>query len=107
MAKAPKLPATDLAPFCYEHMFSYCTELKEAPELPATKLAKGCYRSMFDGCINLNYIKALFTDDPESNTSNWVHWVAPSGTFVKSHSATWNIIGDNGIPSGWTVQEAP
>jgi hypothetical protein len=64
---------------------------------------------MFYNCTNLNYIKCLATDISASNcTSNWVNGVAASGTFVKDPNittSTWET-GANGIPSGWTVQDA-
>ena len=50
---APELPATTLAENCYNSMFKQCSSLTTAPELPATTLAYGCYSSMFYGCTNL------------------------------------------------------
>ena len=38
---------------------------------------------------------------------NWVSGVASSGTFIKAASMTSLPSGINGIPSGWTVQDAP
>ena len=104
---APELPATKLAQYCYQNMFQDCTKLTTAPELPATTLASYCYASMFRGCTNLNYIKCLATDISASDcTSNWVRGVASTGTFVKPSSmASWTT-GVNGIPSGWTAQNA-
>jgi hypothetical protein len=62
---------------------------------------------MFSGCTKLNYIKAMFTTTPSTSyTSNWVKNVSSKGTFVKKSSATWDVTGVNGIPSGWTVQTA-
>ena len=104
---APELPATTLKESCYEGMFQNCISLATAPELPATTLATGCYWNMFNGCTNLNYIKAMFTTTPsDTYTSNWVSGVAANGTFVKNSAATWNVTGNNGIPTGWTVQTA-
>ena len=37
--------------------------------------------------------------------NNWVQGVAPTGTFVKHPDANLQT-GDNGIPSGWTVETA-
>ena len=88
-------------------MFSGCTGLTTAPELPATTLAAYCYNFMFSGCSNLNYIKAMFTTTPSNSyTQNWVRGVATTGTFVKNSAATWEVTGPNGIPEGWTVQTA-
>ena len=104
---APELPATTLAESCYFEMFYGCTSLTTAPELPATALADYCYHYMFNGCTNLNYIKAMFTTKPSATyTQFWVRGVASTGTFVKNSAATWNVTGNNGIPSGWTVQTA-
>lgn len=107
LTTAPELPATTLANTCYLYMFNGCTSLTTAPELPATTLVNGCYRFMFYNCTSLNYIKAMFTTTPDiSYTHSWVQNVASTGTFVKNSAATWNVTGNNGIPTGWTVQTA-
>ena len=108
LTTATELPATTLAEGCYQEMFAVCTSLTTAPALPATTLVVNCYNGMFDGCTKLSYIKAMFLTDPnyQSNnvyTLNWVRDVAASGTFVKNSQATWNLTGDDGIPTGWTV----
>jgi hypothetical protein len=106
LVNAPELPATTLAEDCYLGMFDSCTSLVNAPELPATTLADYCYYYMFRGCTKLNYIKMLATDISATNClSNWVYGVASSGTFVKNKNATWNVIGEDGVPSGWTIQK--
>lgn len=105
LTEAPSLPATRLAEYCYLCMFKGCTSLTRAPELLAKELVKGCYKYMFEKCSNLNYVKALFTDKPSRETTGgWVSGVAPTGTFVKSKDAIWDVRGDNGIPEGWTVE---
>ena len=102
---APELPATTLAESCYLYMFQNCSALTTAPELPATKLVSNCYGYMFINCTNLKYIKALFTTTPSSSyTGYWVSNVGGNGTFVKNAAATWNVTGNNGVPSGWTVE---
>ena len=53
LTRAPDLPATTLAEYCYAGMFSGCTSLVSAPELPSTTLAKSCYKGMFSGCTSL------------------------------------------------------
>ena len=108
LTTATELPATTLAEGCYQEMFAVCTSLTTAPALPATTLVDYCYNGMFDGCTKLSYIKAMFLTDPnyQSNnvyTLNWVRGVASTGTFVKNKDATWNLTGDDGIPTGWTV----
>ena len=59
MTQAPALPATTLAKYCYNSMFSGCSSLTQAPELPATTLADSCYSSMFSGCSKLTQAPAL------------------------------------------------
>lgn len=111
LIQAPELPATSLVYECYSSMFEGCTSLTTAPDLPATTLVYKCYFRMFWGCSSLNHIKAMFTTTPSASsetkyTAGWVSGVASSGTFIKNSSATWNVTGTNGIPSGWTVQTA-
>ena len=107
LTSAPALPATTLKNSCYGNMFLDCTSLTTAPTLPATTLVSNCYLYMFNCCSSLTYIKALFTTTPgNSTTLNWVRGVSSNGTFVKSSAATWNVTGDNGVPTGWTVETA-
>ena len=111
----PELPAITLAEGCYDSMFKGCISLMSAPELPATTLINSCYANMFNNCSSLNYIKALFLDEPTyynslSATYSWVRNVSPTGTFVMSKDATWNpedykgVRGEYGIPKGWNVE---
>ena len=107
LTAAPELPATTLTNSCYTYMFYGCTSLTTAPVLPATTLAPSCYNYMFNGCTSLNYIKAMFTTTPSNSyTSSWVSGVSDTGTFVKNAAATWTTTGNNGIPTGWTVETA-
>ena len=53
------LPATTLANYCYNSMFSGCTGLITAPALPATTLATYCYGSMLANCRNLTTAPTL------------------------------------------------
>ena len=109
LTTAPELPATILADYCYHSMFRGCTSLTTAPELPATTLVNYCYTSMFSGCLNLNYVKCLARNPDNSflpkYTLSWLSDVAATGTFVKHPDATWKN-GANGIPTGWTVEDA-
>ena len=52
ITRAPELPATTLADWCYSEMFSG-TAITTAPVLPATILAEACYADMFMNCENL------------------------------------------------------
>lgn len=105
LESAPELPATRLKDCCYYQMFEWCTNLIVAPILPSTELVGHCYWRMFSQCHNLSYIKAMFKTTPSQyHTWNWVDGVSSSGTFVKNSSAEWDEIGNDGVPSGWTVQ---
>ena len=109
LTSAPALPATTLTNYCYQFMFQGCTSLTSAPELPATTLVQACYSNMFYGCSNLNYIKCLATNKSATQaTYYWTRNVASSGTFVKDPNISESIwgSGSNGIPSGWTVEDA-
>ena len=102
------LPATELYGYCYCAMFSGCTNLLTAPILPANELVHGCYQGMFYGCSSLTSITCLATIIPELEdcTREWVTGIASNGTFIKVASMTDWETGDNGIPSGWTVENA-
>ena len=73
LTQAPALPATELASYCYQGMFHSCTSLVNAPQtLPATTLRRACYNVMFQGCTSLvNAPEMSFTNIPDhvSNTS--------------------------------------
>ena len=102
---APNLPATTLVEECYKYMFRECSQLASQITLPAEHLKPYCYTGMFYNCRLIDYIKALFVDVPSSDyTEGWVSNVSPSGTFVKNSNATWNVVGINGVPEGWTVK---
>lgn len=99
------LPATSLSAYCYGNMFRGCTNMAVAPLLPATDLVGGCYDSMFYNCQSLNTIYANFKTTPNDDyTKQWVSGVAGNGVFYRNKNASWNVIGNNGIPSGWTIQ---
>ena len=107
LTMAPNLPATTLASDCYNGMFYGCTSLRIAPELPAITLVSNCYTEMFRACTNLNYIKAMFTTTPSTSyTNNWVYQVQTSdGLFIRNPEATWWVVGQHGIPSGWVLED--
>lgn len=131
LTSAPDLPATTLDDYCYSHMFEKCENLTTAPELPALQLKKYCYNAMFhvcnltkapvlralkleEGCYsqmlqsnpNLNEVTCLATDISATDcTYNWLYDVSETGTFTKAAGFTGWETGENGIPSGWTVEE--
>ena len=107
LESAPLLPATALSEYCYAYMFKNCTSLIKSPTLPAATLDRNSYYQMFYGCSALNEVTCLATDISASNClTNWVKNVASTGTFRKASGMTDWTTGANGIPSGWTVEEA-
>lgn len=57
---APKLPALNLTPRCYQAMFCNCVNLREAPELPAKYVRYLSYDGMFYNCTSLKELHASF-----------------------------------------------
>ena len=101
------LPAIILATGCYMSMFNGCTSLTTGPVLRAPYLTEDCYSLMFYGCSSLNSITCLATNISEEDCTNkWLYGVAQTGTFTKASDMTDWETGDDGIPSGWTVQNA-
>ena len=108
LINAPELPATTLAVSCYYNMFNGCTSLTTAPVLPATTLVSSCYYKMFNGCTSLSSVTCLATNISASSClTEWLKDVATNGTFTKASSMTGWTSGEDGIPSGWTIQNAP
>ena len=88
-------------------MFEGCTGLTATPELPAMVSTNNCYAGMFGNCTSLNYVKMLATDVSATDSlDRWLENVAQSGTFIKHPDMNSLPIGDNGIPEGWSVQNA-
>lgn len=102
LLNVPALPATNLSESCYREMFWGCSSITTAPELPALSLVYYCYDDMFKGCTKLNYIKMSAVNIIGTTIfGDWVQGVAPTGTFVKNHNATWE--NDGIVPEGWNV----
>lgn len=107
LVNAPAIHALTLADNCCFEMFRNCKSLVTAPILLASTLVNRCYEGLFKGCSKLNYIKAMFIDGGSFyETEGWVQSVAATGTFVKHAAATWDRTGNNGVPTGWTVETA-
>jgi len=82
---APVLPADVLKTGCYQGMFQNCTSLEEAPELPALVLVSNCYSNMFNGCVNLRIIKCLATSGINSLNST-SSWMSNAGSNITSEN---------------------
>ncbi len=114
MTSAPKLPATNLADYCYYSMFKGCTSLTAAPELPAETLKNRCYYEMFKNCSSLSSVTIKATS-AENHAwggvsvalNEWLSGTASEGTVYApaaaiSSDGTANNLSDY-IPSGWSV----
>ena len=107
MTTSPSITFTNATQYAFQDMFNGCVALTTAPEIHAAKLKDCSCRRMFKGCSSLNYIKCLATDISGTYcTTDWVDGVAATGTFVKDASMTSWTTGIDGIPSGWTLQNA-
>lgn len=94
------------------HFFKGNTGLTEVTEITFGvnngKLLFAAYaiRELFSECTSLAKIKCLLEQSPDRTIStNWLNGVSPTGTFVKHPDATWTR-NENGIPEGWTVEDA-
>lgn len=97
------LPAQTLSTYSYGGLFQYCTRLTTGPELTANNVLDTSYGFMFMGCSSLSYIKCTMV--PAVEQQIWVQGVGLTGTFVKHPDANWTT-GRDGVPEGWTVQDA-
>ena len=80
------------------------TDYRNASEMMRKILVKHVNYDLTD---KLKYIKCLATNISAADcTTNSVYRVASGGTFVKDSSMNDWATGSNGIPSGWTVQNA-
>lgn len=107
LSQAPALPATTLVEHCYDQMFKTCPSLAIAPELPARQLMPYCYYNMFAGCSSLNKITCLANDISATNcTANWLQNVSATGVFYQNPECESWTRSTNGIPEGWTIENA-
>ena len=104
LTKAPALPATSLAAYCYEYMFQNCQSLIKAPALPATSLAGSCYEYMFQNCQSLKEVRVSATTDIYGSGAldDWLSGVSATGDFYCDPNATIFPTGVSGIPENWT-----
>ena len=101
----PQPKVINLSQRCFNNMFLNCKNITEGMDLPALYLADSCYTGMYDGCSNLSKIKMLATSINANGCLNlWVRGVAAEGVFIKNKDATWTTTGNNGVPTGWTIQ---
>ena len=102
LTKAPELPATTLATHCYLRMFESCQSLTKAPVLPATTLADFCYNNMFSGCQSLKEVRVSATRTATKALTDWLKDVSATGDFYCDPNATIFPTGSaSGIPANW------
>ena len=102
-----ELPAMTLSEDCYRELFRECSNLAvAAPVLPAPTLVRTCYRQMFSKS-KVTSITCLATDISAFECiTDWMSDMKTSnGTFYRAPGTTHFAPGQNGIPSGWTVED--
>jgi len=119
LEKAPALPATTLADYCYNYMFGGCSALTEAPELKAATLVDHCYCTMFMNCSKLNKVTCLATTNATDALGMWLSGAGTDAsvttrTLVRAEANTnwtnndgWDWPSTNWyVPTGWTIDPA-
>ena len=104
------LPATTLAPACYQVMFQGCTSLTTAPKLPATTLTTSCYYCMFSGCTSLTnaYVKAAYTGEDNACSDMFIDCSAAGAVLhtAPGSKASWEAeMGTDKTWPNWTVAD--
>ena len=89
LTTAPALPANTLQGYCYQYMFNKCTSLTTAPALPATWLDAYCYSYMFNGCTSLTTAPALPATSLASYCYSYMFYGCTSLTTAPALPATW------------------
>lgn len=90
----------------YMGMFRDCVNLEVSPVIKAVTASQYAFEGMFNGCSKLSRIECMYNGTSGYNyTYQWVKGVAKEGVFIKNPEANWTT-GDDGIPTGWTVQDA-
>jgi hypothetical protein len=107
LVNAPSvLPLTNISNYDYAGMFANCINLEVAPVIKAVTAGQYAFENMFNGCSKLSRIECMYTGNKGYHyTYQWVKDVATEGVFIKNPEATWPS-GEDGIPSGWTIQDA-
>ena len=104
LTKAPELPATELAYYCYYYMFNGCESLTTAPELKATTLAEFCYFNMFAFCTKLQSVTMLATNVSASYCLyDWLYEAgtgASERTLKVASQTAYDAIKSN-LPANW------
>ena len=99
--------------YVYEEMFMGCSRLMTAPDIMNKSnfiysADREVFKHMFKDCTSLNYIHAEFEGVYYTgSTLGWVNNVASAGTFVKSVNSHWKVVGDNGVPLNWVIENEP
>lgn len=103
----PALFTSANSPYVYCGMFMKCTSLTYSPVIETRMVFQREFEKMFTDCQVLSTVTCLTEDDITGvQSGDWLLGVADNGTFVKSPNATNWASGPNGIPVGWSVQDA-
>ena len=112
LTTAPELPATTLVSACYQSMLSYCSSLNYIKCLATDISAQGCLNDWVEGVPNSGGDGGpdASSSSSSSSSSSGSGGDEPvpfeGGTFVKHPDMNDWEFGVNGIPNGWTVEDA-
>jgi len=99
-----ELPAETMTENCYREIFRQCTKLTSVPVFKAKTLATSCYQQMLSGCTSLGSVVCLATDvSANLCLDQWMSGIKSTGTLYQAEGGPFSP-GENGVPSGWTVE---
>lgn len=92
----------------FQSMFHNCTKLVKGPENIPYASGMNMFYQMFNGCSSLTSVGVDWTQWPSASdgTKNWLAYVSAAGTFKCPAALTIPSRDENGVPSGWTIQNA-
>ena len=105
LTTTPTITVSEVSNESFHNMFRNCSSLIYT-KVPNIYRVKETFQTMFAKCKNLRYIEylALPKNIDDYIGTEWVYGVSPTGVFIKHPNANSWVIGANGIPSGWAVE---
>ena len=112
-----RLPAVELAPYCYNGMYAECYELQTASLTAAQNIKEGAYDEMFIECPKLSSLSVALTSwtdgsaEQLSGTTNWLGFYDEVQELERiaycPDVLDMSIRDENHIPDFWTVRTLP
>ena len=104
LISTPTIIVSEVSDESFHNMFRNCSSLIYT-KVPNIYRVMDTFHSMFAKCRNLRYIEYLApTKNDDYIGTEWVYGVSSTGVFIKYPNANSWVIGVNGIPSGWAVE---